>query len=400
MIKAIRLQLLIIASIFWFIRSDEGTFTQIIKSEPLYLKVICAFDPLLQDLFFISVLQSRFDDFCQLHIRDLSYDIDLAALFLNDFTHFDYNGNNGAISITSWCELEIAFSLPRDVDPFLFTSQNATRILTDFSSTTELSQFINQLDEFDNITVRSIVAFPVGSKEVQRLFQGTSVPSVNASSDSGDENSLRSLVYVSLVIIFLALTAVVVSKLRRAYLLGKVKHDNVSNIPVFTGSSSGDLLLIGDTIKKRTEQESLASSQTNKDDLESFVDTSNCENSISASEIDRDESAFGDDPSGRVEACASETFDNDESVSSRTDPYPDFQWNSSLPSNSVSPAWSMDTYSQNTSPFSTMAEGLSNRRRWHDEVDDMNLLSLPESFSTCSSNRSTTSIAGTNKNVQ
>lgn len=388
------------ASYLWSVLADEETLTRYVKAEPVYLQVIGAFDPKLHDLFFISVLQSRFDDYCQLHVANLIYGFDLAAIFMNEKTHYDYNVLDGAIALTSWCEIQTTFSLPRDSDPALFSSNKASRLVMNFCSGDEIDQFIDELDDVDNVTISSIAAFPAGSKEVQLLLKDQSFPNTNASgSDSEKSKSLLALAYLSLAIVLIAVTALALSLLRRRFLLGKIEYDNSSNTP---RAPIADDLLIKHAMCQdadcENESHASASLQRNHNDLESFMVFSNCDTSVSASESEKDASVGGDDPSGRKELCASESSDDNESASIRTDLYPDYQCNSSRPSNSLSPAWSMDSFSQNTSPYSVLVEGLSKRRRWHDEANDLNILSLPESFSTSSStHHSSTSSNGISK---
>jgi hypothetical protein len=379
------------ASSLWPILADEVTLTRSIKADSVYLKLIGTLDPRLHDLYFISALQSRFEKYCKLHVANLIYGFDLSVMFMNEQTHYDYGGQDGVITITSWCEIQTTFSLPLGSDPILFSSNNASLLVMNFCSSSEIDQLIEELDEMDNITVSSIASFPAGSKEVQLLLKNQSIPSTNTSSDSEDSKSLVALAFVSLAIVFFAITALALSSLRRRCSIGKVEYDNSSNFPQPT-SAEGEHNRPAICHDAGCENDSLASTsnQTNHNDLESFMVVSTCETSVIGSEIDKYESGVGDDPSGRQES--SETFDDEESASSRTDAYPDYQCNSSLPSNSASPAWSMDSFSQNTSPYSANAEGLSKRRRWHDEVNDLNILSLPESFSSiASTNHSSTS---------
>jgi hypothetical protein len=388
------------ASNLWTVLADEGTLNRSVKAEPVYLKVIGTFDPMLHDLFFISSLQSLFDDYCQLHVASVIYGFDLAAMFLTEKTHYDYNGQNGAIAITSWCEIQTTFRLPRDADPNLFSSKNASSLVMNFCSGSDIYQLKNDLDEIDNVTVINITAFPAGSKEVHLLLNDQSIPNTVATTGGEESKSLIAIAYVSLAIILCAMTALVVSSLRRRCLFGKIEYDNSSDIP--RGPSADNLRTkhaICQASDCENESHTSSSNQINYNDLESFMVVSNCETSVIALECGNDDSAIGDvDPSGRKEIYAAETFDDDETATSRTDLYPEYQCNSSLPSNSVSPAWSMDSFSQNTSPYSAQTEGLSKRRRWHDEVNDLNLLSLPESFRTSSSTyHSSTSSNGTIK---
>jgi hypothetical protein len=374
--------------------AEEIPLARAVTADSVYLKVIGEFDPKVHDVYFISTLQTTFNEYCQSHIADLIYGFDIATLFLNDFTRYEYNGSDGSMVLTSWCEIMTTFSVPREDDPTTFTVDSASLIVRNFFSDSQLLQLMDQLNKNGNIVVNSIQFFPATSDEVKPLIKDQS------NTNKKKSKSQTIIVGISVGIVCLALIALLLSSLRRRLYLGKITYDTTSDCrpdqtpldtPTRTAPNTSE-------VNRDTKRKSLVSEESCDTERDSAISASVNETSTAIPECERVDLISKEDPSVQFDSYAAATFDDEESVLSRAEVSPDYQCNSSLPSNNDSPVWSLDSYSHNTSPYSSQLECLPKLHRWHDEVDDVNLLALPESLSPCSSTyHSSSSSTTTNK---
>jgi hypothetical protein len=381
--------------LLWFLTNlfsviaDEATLTRSVEAAPLFLKVIGDFDPKAQDVYFISALRATFDEYYQLYVDDVIYGFDIAATFFYNITQYVLDVFDNTILITSWCEVRSAFSIPTDSNQSSFTEGMASKLLVEFFSASYQSKLIGQLRDNSNITIDSIGVFSASNDEVKtvlNVFANTNPD--DASSDSFKETSKSQFIISTLsgVIISLAIVALSVSFLRRRYYIGKIESGRAPDcLPdsKLSKASSKDLIrndVSEDTKSEHDGENSIIKPSVSTNDSRTVLTLTRVVGGVD--EIEQY------DPSVLIDSDTTESVDTlfaETTEMSRNHVYSDTQCNSSLPSNPDSPVWSLDGYSNNTSPYSSHGEFSTRRLRWHDEVNDLDLLALPGSCSPCSS---------------
>ena len=372
---------LVFLDISWAEQSqvEESNF---IAADPLYVRLIGSFDPSTDDIYFISALQATFDDYYLTHYDDTLYGFDIAALFIYGATLHEFEAQESTSKITSWCEVQAAFSTPIDLDSTRFNTNIATQFVADFFLDKQSTKLLNRLRKSANITMDAMEAFAGSSDVVKSELQAyISIPS-DSSASSSNTTVLKILVGISVTVICLAALALLLSTLLNRYearknkdRLGIQKRTTSTRTLSFSRAGANTSIIIDQT------------SSDNENEVEIH-----CIDDEELDELHQPKSniAKKDDPP----ILSSNSFqidegDDDETVVTRNQVSPTAsQHNSPTTTNSSSngsPIWS--TFSANStdctiSPYST-EEVLRKRYRWHDndtddDIDVNQLLSLPE----------------------
>jgi hypothetical protein len=382
--KAMTTMVFVLPLVVYFlsIRAEESVITRSIEADQLFLKVVGTFDPRQDDVYFISVVQTSFDDYCQRNIADLIYGFDIALDFILAKTLYEFNATNDSTTITSWCEIWATFSVSKDLDPSKFSIDSATQFVKDFFADQQSNKIMNRLEKRQNISVSSIDVFDASSE----IVKATLKDSLNKPSDSttestkGDSRLLEVMAGISCGVIAFALSALLLSTFQRRY-HNKTKNENgrlgiKRQASADTNTHSQNIIL-----NPNRELDQRNSEHDDESDNE-------CNDPVILNE--NNEAKAIEPPIVSSGSFGIESFDDsDENIDLATNQVsPSSQYNST---NGSSPVWSISVSDNTVSPYST--EEVAERRRWHDNVDgDLNHLSLPGPFSSGSSTNDTSNI--------
>jgi hypothetical protein len=374
-----------LAALFRSIQSKENISTRSVEAEPLFVKVVGEFDPRVDDVYFISAVQTIFDDYCQANIADLIYGFDIAVTFILDETLYDFIAANGTTLITSWCEVWTTFSLSSDLDPSKFSTNSATQFVMNFFASEQSNKIMNRFEKQNNITLSSIEAFEASSDAVKSTLKD----SVNNPFDSASQstkresNALEVMAGISCGIIFFALLALTLSTLQRRY-HKRIAKDDIGRLGIKRQESSNTntpKIILNPGLTVNPDQ---TNSEYDDESESEYNDTAVVSNEIA-------ETKENDPPIVSSESFSMQSFDDSDDKTETTQNLhsPTSQYNST---NASSPVWSLFSTSDNTtSPYST--DNIPTRRRWHDDVEnELNQLSLPDPSSSGSSTNGTGNI--------
>jgi hypothetical protein len=347
----------------------QAALTSSIEADPIFVRVIGDFDPRIEDLFFISALQTSFDDYYQMSYSEMLYGYDIAATFIMDVTLYEYDASSATSMIISWCEIQAGFVAPNDLDTSVFSIDTATRFVTDFFSSQHSDKLLNRLKKRSNITITTMEAFSSSSDVVQSALKG--YVSVHSGSTSTSK-SITVLASISITILCFAGVALLVSTLKRLYCIKKedsplgIRRLECTEPSAFNGELKPPTTGILDDTASDVGNESDAHS----DDSTAAVDE--------AFSLKRD-----DPPIVSSESFYDDEYENETVVTTNQMSFVASQHNSpTTTANSDSPVWSIfsgNIDDQTASPYSS-EEILKKRYRWHDNEDDVDidqLLSLP-----------------------
>ena len=116
MICSTTIQVIVIFLGAVLLRISHAYETQVISNSiaanPLYVRLIGNFDPREEDVYFISALQTSFDEYYQTQYTDILNGFDIAAIFFYQATVLEsqnqtaIDDSESVTKIKSWCEIQ------------------------------------------------------------------------------------------------------------------------------------------------------------------------------------------------------------------------------------------------------------------------------------------------------
>ena len=387
---------------------EQGLQALTVKSDLKIVRAVGVFDPVKSEENFVSAMKAVMAPYFDAYVGKTLQEFTLQVAFLRDYTSVSSDASSGLAYVAMYFEVDVSFEVAS-------TSMDDLTFMTKGQATTFLDQFFNGRHSF--YLKRRLNDDGIRVNDIDIVSQLPSQPSAGAESDADDgsasngrngnsSSSNAATIYATVfcgAIVVLAIVGVVFFKRRQFHSRTSVALDAMSGNRSYFSSSSGgssshlplrstkraNMTIKPAAIQLRRQREergaSVASddSSTGRSQPYSFPETSKLTSDVkAASELNE---SYHDEPSVRLEelvASSALTSLDPDLDASMTKNYPEFQVYSHLPLKPTidcpaSPVWSVGV----ASGYSSAAddeEYAADRRRWHDQDNELALISLPD----------------------
>jgi hypothetical protein len=383
--------------------SEPILYTDTVKANPLYLRVVGEFDPLDEEGDFFAVVEEMFGPYSKAYISYILKDFDIAVVFLNALTQMTAVAGGSTLA-TSWCEVNVTFHIASETEQYVadFTVERASQFVKRFFMESHKVRLINRMAE-TGVPVEDLEALDTLPDDMKAILEPASKPEANPvppmeKHADGDRSSLA-VTIASGGVIFLAIGALVfasrprnrVSDMhgRSSLISGGEDPTTAKALAFVSGEHLGGVKPAALHVRNRRErwrQRAMSSNNT----VATYFTTESAFTTVSHTEEQRRDNVDANEvvtsaPTGSrlVDLAVSSALtclDGDESVGALNEAYPEFELYQSNASPPPSPVWSIDNYS-NSSPYSVEEDYAAERRRWHDQANELDLIALPDTSS-------------------
>jgi hypothetical protein len=385
--------------------SEPILYTDTVKANPIYLRVVGEFDPLDEEGDFFAVVEEMFGPYSKAYISYILKDFNVAIVFLNALTQMTAVAG-GSTMATSWCEVNVTFHVASETEQYVadFTVERASQFVKRFFMDSHKVRLINRMAE-TGVPVQDLEAMDALPDDMKAILEPAArteakpVPPMDKDADGDMPRSSLAVTIASGGVIFLAIGAMVfASRPRnrvpdihgRPSLISGGEDPTLSKALAFvSGERLGGVKPAALHVRNRRERQRQRAMSSNNT-VATYFTTESAFTTVSHTDEQRrdnidvsDQAASAPTGSRLVDLAVSSALtclDGDESVGALNEAYPEFELYQSNASPPPSPVWSIDNYS-NTSPYSVEEDYVAERRRWHDQANELDLIALPDTSS-------------------